>query len=70
MDFDTGDLERISRISPGQGKTTCAWIHPDGNQVLFTSTHENPDAVTEQKDEIRARLEGTQSLLLGLRHVL
>ena len=57
MDFDTGDLERIS---PGQGKTTCAWIHPDGNQVLFASTHEDPDAVTEQEDEIRARLEGTQ----------
>ena len=57
MDFDTGDLERIS---PGQGKTTCAWIHPDGNQVLFASTHEDPDAVTEQEEEIRARLEGTQ----------
>ena len=57
MDFDTGDLERIS---PGLGKTTCAWIHPDGNQVLFASTHEDPDAVTEQEDEIRARLEGTQ----------
>ncbi len=57
MDFDTGDLERIS---PGQGQKTYAWIHPDGNQVLFTSTHEDPDAVTEQEEEIRARLEGTQ----------
>ena len=57
MDFDTGDLERISLA---QGKTTCAWIHPDGNQVLFASTHEDPDAVTEQEDEIRARLDGTQ----------
>ena len=57
MDFDTGDLERISLA---QGKTTCTWMYPDGNQVLFASTHEDPDAVTEQEDEIRARLDGTQ----------
>ncbi len=57
MDFDTGDLERIS---PGQGKTTCAWIHPEGHQVLFASTHDDPDAVAEQNAEIKAREEGTQ----------
>ena len=57
MDFDTGDLERISLA---QGKTTCTWMYPDVNQVLFASTHEDPDAVTEQEDEIRARLDGTQ----------
>ena len=38
MDLDTGDLERIS---PGHGKTTCAWIHPDGDRVLFASTQED-----------------------------
>ncbi len=34
LDLETGDTERIS---PGTGKTTCAWIHPDGKRVLFAS---------------------------------
>ena len=29
IDLETGDLDRVS---PGYGKTTCAWIHPDGNR--------------------------------------
>ena len=29
MDLETGDTQRIS---PGYGKTTCAWIHPDGKR--------------------------------------
>jgi len=32
MDRETGDVERIS---PGMGKTTCAWIHPSNRKVLF-----------------------------------
>jgi hypothetical protein len=31
-------------ISSGIGKSTCAWIHPEGNQVLFASTHLDPNA--------------------------
>ncbi len=57
MDLETGDIERAS---PGHGKTTCAWIHPDGNQVLFASTHEDPDAQKKQTDEIKLRESGKQ----------
>lgn len=27
------------RVSPGIGKTTCAWIHPSDTKALFSSTH-------------------------------
>ncbi len=57
MDRETGDIERVS---PGSGKTTCAWIHPDGNRVLFASTQYDPDALTKQKAELADRQAGTQ----------
>ncbi|NUQ63836.1 MAG: M20/M25/M40 family metallo-hydrolase [Pirellulales bacterium] len=57
MDLETGDIERIS---PGHGKTTCAWIHPDGNKVLFASTHEDPEARRKQAKEIEDRKAGSQ----------
>jgi len=55
LDLETGDTERIS---PGMGKTTCGWIHPDGKRVMFASTHENPDAETQQKAEYAERESG------------
>ncbi len=57
MDFETGDVERVS---PGTGKTTCAWIHPDGQQVLFASTHNDPRAEEKQKEELELRESGKQ----------
>lgn len=30
---------RTVRVSPGEGKTTCAWIHPSKQKALFSSTH-------------------------------
>lgn len=57
MDLDTGDTQRIS---PGTGKTTCAWIHPSGEKVLFSSTQDDPDAVSEQKDELELRASGKE----------
>ncbi len=57
MDLDTGDVDRIS---PGHGKTTCAWIHPDGENVLFASTHDDTQALKKQEDEIRLRASGKQ----------
>jgi Tol biopolymer transport system component len=57
MDRETGDVERIS---PGRGKTTCAWIHPDGNKVLFASTHDDASAVDKQRAEIELRQSGNQ----------
>jgi len=55
MDLETGDTRQIS---PGSGKTTCSWVHPGGKKVLFASTHEDPDAVKKQKEEIEFREKG------------
>jgi Tol biopolymer transport system component len=55
MDRETGDVERVS---PGFGKTTCAWIHPDGDRVLFASTQQDPDAITKQRAELEFRASG------------
>jgi len=52
MDLETGDQERIS---PGMGKTTCAWIHPDGKRVLFASTHTDANSKKLQEAEYDER---------------
>ncbi len=57
MDLETGDTERVS---PGKGKTTCAWIHPSGERVLFASTQDDPAAEQEQKDELELRASGKE----------
>ena len=57
MDLETGDVERVS---PGHGKTTCAWIHPTGKSVLYASTHGDPDAKQKQKDELDLRASGKE----------
>ncbi len=56
-DLETGDIEKVS---PGRGKTTCAWIHPDGDRILFASTQDDSEAVQKQKDEIALRESGKQ----------
>ena len=56
-DLETGDIERVS---PGHGKTTCAWIHPSGERVLFSSTQDDPEARSKQKEEIELRESGKQ----------
>ena len=57
LNLDTGD---VNRVSPGHGKTTCAWIHPDGKRVLFASTHDDPAAVVKQKEELERRASGNE----------
>ena len=57
MDLDTGDVDRVS---PGYGKTTCAWIHPDMDKVLFASTHEDPEARQKMQAELDFRASGKQ----------
>lgn len=54
-DLLTGE-ERI--VSTGTGKTTCGWIHPGNEKVLFSSTHEDPEAIKKQNDEIERRKSG------------
>ena len=57
MNLESGDTQRIS---PGTGKTTCAWIHPQGDRVLFASTQEDPDAKLEQQQELEQRASGKE----------
>ena len=55
LDFDSGDVEPVS---PGHGKTTCAWIHPNNDLVMYASTQDDPEAVAKQKTEIEFRESG------------
>lgn len=57
LDLTTGDTRRIS---PGTGKTTCGWIHPDGKRALFASTHLDPSAVDKQREELELRTSGRE----------
>ena len=50
----------IHRVSPGTGKTTCAFFRPGTDEVLFASTHLDPDAVEKQKEEIEFRESGKE----------
>ncbi len=58
MDLETGDTRRISS---GTGKTTCAWVHPNGKRILFASTHEDPQAKQTQREELDKRASGQGS---------
>ncbi len=55
MDLETGD---VRRVSPGHGKTTCGWIHPTQERVLFGSTQDDPDAAAKMADEFAFRESG------------
>ena len=57
MDRETGDIEKIS---PGTGKTTCAWVHPNNRRVLFASTHGDPNSEKLQQEEIEFRESGKE----------
>ncbi len=57
MDLQTGDTQRVSS---GYGKTTCAWMHPSGQKVLFASTHLDPQARDKQKQELELRAAGKE----------
>ncbi|WP_437205600.1 biopolymer transporter Tol [Planctomicrobium sp. SH664] len=37
------------RLSPGRGRTTCAYFSPDQKQILFASAHTHPDLEGEEK---------------------
>jgi len=56
-DLETGDIEKVS---PGHGKTTCAWIHPSGDRILYASTQDDPEARQKQTAEIALRESGKQ----------
>jgi Tol biopolymer transport system component len=57
MDLTTGDT---TRVSPGTGKTTCAFINPETGDVLFASTHHDPTSKQQQEDELKFRASGQE----------
>ncbi|MCC6165402.1 MAG: PD40 domain-containing protein [Acidobacteria bacterium] len=57
MDLATGDT---ARISPGIGKTTCAFFRPGSDQILFGSTHHDPKSKQYQDDELAFRASGKE----------
>lgn len=54
------DNGAVQQVSPGTGKTTCAWIHPEQEKVLFSSTHEDAEAKAKMVAEIERRKSGEQ----------
>jgi Tol biopolymer transport system component len=57
MDMMSGD---VSRISPGTGKTTCAFINPETRDVLFASTHHDARSKQFQDEELAFRASGKE----------
>jgi Tol biopolymer transport system component len=57
LDLESGDSHRVS---PGIGKTTCSFLRPGSDEVLFASTHHDPEAVAKQKAELEFRASGKQ----------
>ncbi len=55
MSLETGETHRVS---PGTGKTTCSFIRPGTDEVLFASTHLDPDVQAKQATEIEFRSSG------------
>ena len=49
---------KVQQVSPGNGKTTCAWVHPSQEKVLFSSTHEDSAAKAKMLAEIERRKSG------------
>ena len=57
LDFESGDT---ARLSDGTGKTTCAWLHPDGQRFMYASTHGDAASADLQAAELKDRAEGKQ----------
>lgn len=55
MDLETGDVDLIST---GVGKTTCGWLHPDGDRALFASTQFDTKARIKMQAELEFRASG------------
>jgi Tol biopolymer transport system component len=57
LDFATGETKRIS---PGAGKTTCAFFRPGSTEIAFASTHLDPKSKQYQDEELAFRASGQQ----------
>ncbi|MES2803891.1 MAG: M20/M25/M40 family metallo-hydrolase [Bdellovibrionota bacterium] len=52
MDLESG---QVQRLSPGQGKTTCGWVHPNMQKVMWSSTHLDKKIPAKVKEELAIR---------------
>jgi hypothetical protein len=52
LNLETGESHLIST---GTGKTTCSFIRPGVDEVLFASSHLDPEALREQEEEYELR---------------
>src|SRR6185295_9839769 len=57
LDLTTGESRRIS---PGIGKTTCAFFRPRSDEIEFASTHADPKSKQFQDDENAFRASGKE----------
>ena len=57
LDLTTGDTKRIS---PGIGKTTCAFFRPGSDEIEFASTHADPKSKQWQEEELAFRASGKE----------
>jgi len=57
MDMESGNA---TRVSPGAGKTTCAFINPETGDILFSSTHHDPRSKQLQDEELKFRASGQE----------
>ena len=46
---------KVRRVSPGIGKTTCGYFHPERKKIIFASSHLDPDAKKHYAGEIQLR---------------
>lgn len=52
MDLESGSVQRLS---PGKGKTTCGWVHPNMQKVMWSSTHLDKQIPAKVKEELAIR---------------
>lgn len=52
LDLESG---KVQRLSPGQGKTTCGWVHPGMQKVMWSSTHLDKQIPAKVKEEYALR---------------
>jgi Tol biopolymer transport system component len=57
LDLASGDEKRIS---PGVGKTTCAFFRPGADEILFSSTHADPRSKALAEAELAFRASGRE----------
>ena len=57
LDLTTGETKRIS---PGIGKTTCAFFRPGSDEIEFASTHADPNSRRLQEEELAVRASGRE----------